>query len=389
LIFLPYLGIILSLKFTLHNTDGAARAGALQTDRGEVPTPIFMPVGTQGAVKAIEPRELREVGARILLGNTYHLCLRPGTDLIERAGGLHRFIGWDHPILTDSGGYQVFSLSDLRGIDPDGVNFKSHLDGSVHRFTPESVVDIQRSLGSDVMMVLDECAPYPCDEEYASRSNDLTVRWADRCRSRMEQTAPLYGASQSLFAIVQGSVYPGIRQASARALVAMDFEGYAIGGLSVGEPVEAMYAITELCTGILPEAKPRYLMGVGTPQNILESIARGVDMFDCVMPTRNGRNATFFTRKGKINIRNARFATDLAPIDEACECYACRTFSRAYLRHLFKSQEILGLQLATIHNLSFYLWLTAEARKAICEKRFAPWQKSILSELVPEVGEDE
>lgn len=340
-----------------------------------------MPVGTQGAVKAMEPRELEEVGARIILGNTYHLYLRPGMSVIEMAGGLHKFSSWQKPILTDSGGYQVFSLSELRGIDPDGVNFKSHHDGSVHRFTPESVVEIQRSLGSDLMMVLDECPPYPCDEEYAVRSNELTVRWAARCRDRMERTEPRYGTGQSLFAIVQGSVYPSIRELSARTLVEMDFDGYAIGGLSVGEPVEQMYAMTGLCTAVLPQSKPRYLMGVGTPANILESIERGIDMFDCVLPTRNGRNGTLFTSRGKMNIRNMQYAGDQRPIDPECKCYTCRTFSRAYVRHLFKAREILGLQLATIHNLAFYLWLTRAAREAILEHRFAQWKAAILAAL--------
>lgn len=362
-----------------------ARAGAVRTGRGDIPTPIFMPVGTQGAVKAIEPRELEEAGARIILGNTYHLYLKPGTAIIEKAGGLHRFTGWERPILTDSGGYQVFSLSDLRGIDADGVNFKSHHDGSLHRFTPETVVDVQRSLGSDIMMVLDECAPYPCDEGYASRSNELTLRWAERCRIREGATSARYGSPQMLFGIVQGSVYPHVRERSAKALTAMDFDGYAIGGLSVGEPVGAMYSMTRLCTEILPAEKPRYLMGVGTPENILESIARGVDMFDCVLPTRNARNALFFTRMGKINIRNAACATDFSPVDAGCSCYTCRTFTRAYLRHLFKAREILALQLATIHNLSFYLWLTQSAREAILEDRFLSWKDSQLRVLSTEV----
>jgi len=364
-----------------------ARAGTVQTGRGDVPTPIFMPVGTQGAVKAIEPRELEEIGVRVILGNTYHLYLKPGTEIIEKAGGLHRFIGWERPILTDSGGYQVFSLSDLRGIDADGVNFKSHHDGSFHRFTPESVVDVQRSLGSDIMMVLDECAPYPCDEEYAARSNELTLRWAERCKARETATQARYGYSQMLFGIVQGSIYPRIRERSARALVTMDFEGYAIGGLSVGEPVDMMYAMTGVCTEILPAEKPRYLMGVGTPENILESIARGVDMFDCVLPTRNGRNALFFTRAGRVNIRNAAYARDFSPLDAGCSCYTCRSFTRAYLRHLFKAQEILALQLATIHNLSFYLWLTRSAREAILDNRFLSWKGSMLRALSAEAAD--
>lgn len=340
-----------------------------------------MPVGTQGTVKAIEPRELEEIGTRIILGNTYHLYLKPGTGLIEKAGGLHRFINWNRPILTDSGGYQVFSLSDLRGIDADGVQFKSHHDGSLHRFTPESVVDVQRSLGSDIMMVLDECPPFPCDEDYANTSNRLTMQWAGRCRQRFEETGSLYGADQSLFAIVQGGVYPHLRETSAAGLVALNFDGYAIGGLSVGEPAETMYSITSLCDTLLPREKPRYLMGVGTPENILEAIERGVDMFDCVLPTRNGRNAMLFTRRGKVNIRNAQAAEDLTPVDQECDCYTCRNFSRAYLRHLFKAREILGLQLATIHNLAFYLWLTRSAREAILQDRYAAWKKEMLDKI--------
>lgn len=346
-----------------------------------------MPVGTQGAVKAVEPRELEEIGARIILGNTYHLYLRPGVDIVEKAGGLHRFMNWDLPILTDSGGYQVFSLSDLRGISEDGVEFKSHIDGSLHRFTPEGVIDIQRSLGSDILMVLDECAPFPCDEQYAVQSNRMTVRWAQRCKERMEQTSPRYGKGQALFSIVQGGTFPEVREESAEALVAMGFEGYAIGGLSVGEPAEAMYAITELCTGILPADKPRYLMGVGTPENLLESIARGIDMFDCVLPTRNGRNAVFFTRHGKINIRNAGYAEDFSPIDSSCDCYACRRFTRAYIRHLFKSREIMALQLASIHNLHFYLWLMRSARETILADCFAGWKAEQLATLSAEVAE--
>ncbi len=355
---------------------------------GEVCTPVFMPVGTQGTVKAVEPRELEEVQARIILGNTYHLYLRPGCEVLKAAGGLHRFMHWDRPILTDSGGFQVYSLADLRGIDESGITFKSHLDGSVHHFTPESVVETQRVLGSDVMMVLDECTPYPCEEEYARRSNAMTVRWAARCRQRMEETEPLYGFGQALFAIVQGSVYPEIRAASARDLAALDFQGYAIGGLSVGEPAEVMYKMTEICTGILPAAKPRYLMGVGTPENILESIERGIDMFDCVMPTRNGRNAVLFTRRGKLNLRNARHAKDFGPVDPDCSCYTCRNFSRAYVRHLFRAKEILALQLASLHNLAFYLWLAATAREAIIAGQFATWKAGALAAMAPEERED-
>jgi queuine tRNA-ribosyltransferase len=351
------------------------------TGRGEISTPVFMPVGTQGTVKAVEQRELAEVQASIILGNTYHLFLRPGLEVIESAGGLHRFISWDRSLLTDSGGYQVFSLSDLRGIDPDGVTFKSHLDGSLHRFTPENVIETQRTLGSDIMMVLDECTPYPCEESYADRSERLSFQWAQRCRERFQSTSPRYGVSQALFGIVQGSVFSGIRERSARSLVDLAFDGYAIGGLSVGEPAAEMYRITEICTALLPSEKPRYLMGVGTPENILESIERGVDMFDCVLPTRNGRNSVLFTRKGKLNMRNAVHAKDARPPDAECDCYTCRTFSRAYLRHLFKAGEILALQLGSIHNLSFYLWLTRSARSAIVEGRYAGWKRNMLRDL--------
>jgi queuine tRNA-ribosyltransferase len=340
-----------------------------------------MPVGTQGAVKAIEPRELRDLGACIILGNTYHLYLRPGAALIERAGGLHRFMNWTLPILTDSGGYQVFSLSDLRGIHKDGVEFKSHLDGSVHSFTPEKVVDIQRSLGSDIMMVLDECTPFPCEEEYARASNALTMEWAARSRERFEVTSAAYGVEQALFGIVQGSVYPAIREQSARRLAEIGFDGYAIGGLSVGEPAAQMYAIVDVCTPFLPREKPRYLMGVGTPENILEAIARGIDMFDCVLPTRNARNAVVFTAHGRLNLRNADHAEDFSPVDPDCSCYGCRNFTRAYLRHLFKAGEILALQLATLHNLTFYLWLVRTARQAILENRFATWKVEFLKQL--------
>ena len=387
--FWAWFGYTYTLDFSLLHTEGQARAGVLHTWRGDVPTPCFMPVGTQAAVKAIAPRELLEIGTRMVLANAYHVYLRPGTDIIREAGGLHAFIGWEGPILTDSGGYQVFSLSDLRGIREDGVEFRSHIDGSSHVFTPERVVDIQRSLGSDIMMVLDECPPYPCESGYAAEANRRTLRWAEICRRRLEQTAPLYEAEQALFAIVQGSVYESLRQESAQGLVGIGFDGYAIGGLSVGEPASEMYRITEVVTALLPSARPRYLMGVGTPENILESIDRGIDMFDCVLPTRNGRNALFFTRKGKINIRNAEYATDFSPLDVECSCYTCRKFSRAYLRHLFKAGEILALQLATIHNLTFYLWLCEEARNAIRDKRFSSWKKQLLAELSPEQADVE
>ena len=369
------------LKFTLVTSDGRARAGIVETDHGSIETPAFMPVGTQGSVKAIEQRELVEIGAQIILGNTYHLYLRPGADLIQAGGGLHRFINWTRPILTDSGGFQVFSLNNLRDIDEAGVTFKSHLDGSSHVFTPESVVQIQRQLGSDIMMVLDECAPFPCDLEYMQRSNARTLRWAERCKVAAEKSGPLYGHSQALFGIVQGSVYPEIRTQSAEALIRLSFDGYAIGGLAVGEPAEVMYSIVDVCENVLPTDKPRYLMGVGTPENLIEAVSRGMDMFDCVLPTRNGRNANLFTRTGDINLRNAKYKADFTRPDAECDCYTCTNFTRAYLRHLFQVKEILGLQLATIHNLSFYLWLMREARGAILARRFPAWKNEALQRL--------
>jgi len=373
------------VHFELQQTDGNARAGILYTDHGPVQTPVFMPVGTQGTVKAIEQRELHELGAQVILGNTYHLYLRPGTDVIAAAGGLHRFIQWDRAILTDSGGYQVYSLAQLREIREDGVTFRSHLDGSLHVFTPESVVRTQRALGSDIMMAFDECTPYPCELEYARTSNELTLRWAERCKNEFERTQEFYGHRQALFGIVQGSVFKEVRERSARALMEIGFDGYAIGGLAVGEPDQEMYEITEFCQAILPAEKPRYLMGVGTPENLLESIDRGMDMFDCVFPTRNGRNASLFTRDGQLNLRNGQYQKDFSPIDPECTCYTCRTYSRAYLRHLFQAREILGLQLATIHNLSFYLWLMREARTAIIEKRYRRWKLAMLERLQAKV----
>ena len=340
-----------------------------------------MPVGTQGSVKAIEHRELLAEDARIILGNTYHLYLRPGTEIIQKAGGLHRFIGWNGHLLTDSGGYQVFSLSDLRGISEEGVQFRSHLDGSLHQFTPERVIDFQRTYGSDIMMVLDECPPYPCDEEYAAKSNALTLRWARRSKEQEAKTERLYEHEQALFGIVQGSVYPAIREESAQMLSALEFAGYAIGGLSVGEPADLMYRMIELTTEILPTEKPRYLMGVGTPENILEAVERGVDMFDCVLPTRNARNAVIFTSQGRLNMRNAKHSTDFSPMDPACHCYACRSFTRAYVRHLFKAGEILALQLATMHNISYYLTLMRSAREAILSGTFPTWKQSVLGTI--------
>lgn len=380
--FPPIFSYIVSVKFTVVHTESSARAGILETDHGVIETPIFMPVGTQGTVKAVEQRELVEIGAQIILGNTYHLYLRPGMDVMRQMGGLHKFMNWQKPILTDSGGYQVFSLSEFRKITHDGVTFKSHLDGSSHFFTPQKVVEIQRTIGSDIMMVLDECAPYPCEEEYARESNQLTIRWARECQTALTKSDSLYGHQQSLFAIVQGSTFKNIREESAHALVDLDFEGYAIGGLAVGEPVETMYDLTEFTTRFLPIHKPRYLMGVGTPENLLESIERGIDMFDCVMPTRNGRNGMIFTRNGRINIRNAKWKMDDSPIDDGFDSYTNKNFSRGYLRHLFQADEILGLQLASIQNLAFYLWLMREARKQIISNTFSSWKKEMLEKMV-------
>ena len=371
------------MKFTLLHTDTSstrsrARAGLLETAHGTIETPIFMPVGTLGDVKAIEHRELKENEAQIILGNTYHLYLRPGTEIIQKAGGLHKFIGWNLPILTDSGGYQIFSLSELRKLSHEGVKFQSHIDGSKHFFRPEDVVDIQRKLGSDICMVLDECPPYPCTHEYALRSNELTMQWAERCKDQFDKSEPLYGFKQTLFPIVQGSVFEDIRYKSANMLSKMDFEGYAIGGVSVGESKEDVYRIAEMNCAVLPPEKPRYLMGVGTPEDLLECIERGVDMFDCVMPTRNARNGTLFTSWGKTTIRNAAYADDFAPIDESCECYTCKNFSRAYVRHLSTIGEIVGHQLTTIHNIHFYLWLTREARKHILNDTFFDFKGRLL-----------
>jgi len=368
------------VHFTLDHTDATtqARAGELTTAHGTIQTPMFMPVGTVGSVKAVEPRELaHDIGAQILLGNTYHLYLRPGTDVLEDAGGLHRFMHWDGPILTDSGGYQVFSLADRRTLSEEGVTFRSHIDGSKHLFTPESVVDIQRSIGADIMMVLDECPAGDVSEQYARTSNELTLRWAARCKAQWGATAPRYDYEQALFAIVQGVVYPEIRRDSAERLVAMDFPGYAIGGLSVGEPAKQMYAMTEVVTAVLPADKPRYLMGVGKPANLLESIARGVDLFDCVIPTRNGRNGTIYTTAGRINIKNAQWEHDFSPLDPGLDTYASQAFTKAYVRHLHKAGEILGLQIASQQNLAFYLWLMRAARRAIAEDRFATWKETI------------
>ncbi|MDH7514612.1 MAG: tRNA guanosine(34) transglycosylase Tgt [Bacteroidota bacterium] len=368
--------------FELEHRDrnGRARAGLLRTGHGIVETPVFMPVGTQGAVKAVEHRELDDIGARLILANTYHLALRPGIQVIRDLGGLHRFMNWQGSILTDSGGYQVYSLSQLRRIEPDGVVFRSHIDGSIHRFTPSMVIDVQRVLGSDIMMVLDECPPADCGEEYARRSAALTLRWARESREHAQRTSPLYGHPQFLFGIVQGGVHEHLRVRNAEDIVAVGFDGYAIGGVSVGEPPEVMYRVTEVTASVLPWNAPRYLMGVGTPRDIVEAIGRGIDMFDCVLPTRNGRNGMVFTRQGPLSIAKERYQRDHRPVDEACSCYTCSTFSRAYLCMLFRTREILALQLASLHNLAFYLRLTREARTAILEDRFDEWSRSFIEQ---------
>jgi len=332
-----------------------------------------------GTVKTLSPDELEQIGARIILGNTYHLYLRPGQELIHRAGGLHRFMNWQRPILTDSGGYQVFSLAELNKVKIEGVRFQSHLDGSYHFFTPESVIETQRYLGSDIMMVLDECTSYPCTLEQAIESNHLTLEWAKRSLVAYQGSHPLYGYDQALFAIVQGSTYESVRRQSAAALVDMDFPGYAIGGLSVGEPKQALFEMTGICTEILPKNKPRYLMGVGKPEDLVEAIALGVDMFDCVMPTRNGRKGTVFTHDGPVVVKNALYKDDFVPIDAECNCYACRNFSRAYIRHLFKAEEILGMRLASLHNLHFYLEIMQQARAAIRQGDYLTWKQQFLS----------
>lgn len=369
------------MKFTLHATDrnSSARAGMIHTDHGDIPTPIFMPVGTQGTVKAVHQHELRDdINAKIILGNTYHLYLRPGMDIIEKAGGLHKFIGWELPILTDSGGFQVFSLSSNRKLKEEGAFFRSHIDGSKHLFTPEKVVDIQRSIGSDIMMALDECPPGTSDRTYATKSLALTHRWLRRGWDHFNATSPRYGHSQTFFPIVQGCTYADLRRESAKFVADLGAEGNAIGGLAVGEPAEVMYDMIEVVNEILPADRPRYLMGVGTPANILEAIERGVDMMDCVMPTRNARNGMLFTANGVMNMRNKKWADDFSPIQEDGPSYVDRIYSRAYLRHLFMAGEILAMQIASIHNLSFYLWLVTEARKHIIGGDFTSWKRSIL-----------
>lgn len=367
----------------LHKDNNSkARAGKIKTDHGEINTPIFMPVGTQGSVKSLTQRVLKEeVNPDIILGNTYHLYLRPGTEILEKAGGLHQFMNWDRPILTDSGGFQVYSLTELRKLKHDGVQFKSHLDGSLHYFTPEKVIQIQRSIGADIIMPLDECTPYPCDYDYAKKSKELTTRWAYLNKEAFEKSTPLYGHSQFLFGIIQGSTYLDLREQSAKELIDVDFDGYSIGGLAVGEPAEEMYKICSFLDDIIPQNKPRYLMGVGRPENILEAIERGVDMFDCVMPTRNARNAYLFTSQGIVSMRNAAYKDDFEPIDPECDCYTCKTHSRAYLRHLFNAREILAYELATIHNLRFYLNLVRTAREKIINGNFSKWKNLIISKL--------
>ncbi|MDR0544022.1 MAG: tRNA guanosine(34) transglycosylase Tgt [Odoribacteraceae bacterium] len=360
----------------------SARAGRLVAGRGDVETPVFMPVGTAGTVKAVHARELREeVRARIILGNTYHLYLRPGASILRAAGGLHRFCGWDGPILTDSGGFQVFSLADSRKITEEGVTFRSHIDGSLHLFTPENVMDIQRAIGADIVMALDECPPGQSDRAYARTSLERTQRWLERCARRFDETEALYGYPQSLFPIVQGCAYPDLREQAAEHAASLQRDGYAIGGLAVGEPAEVMYEMIERVNKVLPTDKPRYLMGVGTPENILEAIARGVDMFDCVMPTRNGRNGMLFTTEGVINIKNKKWETDFSPLDPALLSFVDGDYSKAYVHHLIKAREILGLQICSIHNLSFYLWLVREARKRIMAGDFATWKTATLKRI--------
>lgn len=373
----------MSFKFHLEHTSGdsAARAGIIYTDHGIIHTPVFMPVGTQGTVKTMTPDNLNDIGAEIILGNTYHLLMRPGSDLVARHGGLQKWSTWNKPMLTDSGGFQVFSLSDLNKISEDGVEFRSHWDGSKYIFTPENVVDVQREIGSDIMMVLDECTPYPCDYNYALQSNDRTMRWAQRAKKRWLEKPGVHDYYQSLFAIVQGSVYEDIRKNSVNNLVEMDFEGYAIGGLAVGEPKEEMYELTQFCTEILPQEKPRYLMGVGTPEDILTGIELGVDMFDCVMPTRNARNATVFTSEGRLIVRNATNKDDDNPLDPGCECQVCKNYSRSYIRHLINVNEILGIHLTTYHNLYYYINIAKEARRAILKNDYIHYKKEVIDKF--------
>jgi queuine tRNA-ribosyltransferase len=374
------------MTFNIQHNDPAskARAGVLQTDHGQIQTPIFMPVGTAGSVKAVHQRELKEdIKAQIILGNTYHLYLRPGLEIIEKAGGLHKFNGWDKPILTDSGGYQVYSLANAgRKIKEEGVTFKSHIDGSTHFFTPEGVMDIQRTIGADIIMAFDECTPYPCEYGYARESMEMTHRWLKRCCERFDNTEPKYGYSQTLFPIVQGSVYKDLRVKSAEVIASFEREGNAIGGLSVGEPAEMMYEMTDMVTDILPKDKPRYLMGVGTPANILEGIALGIDMFDCVMPTRNARNGMLFTTEGTLNMKNEKWKDDFSPIDSGLESYVSNFYTKAYVRHLLKADEMLGAMICSVHNLSFYLWLVGQAREQIIDGTFKSWKDKMVVKLM-------
>ncbi len=373
-----------ALHFNLayQSKTGASRAGTITTDHGEIQTPIFMPVGTIGSVKAVTQQQLKkDINAQIILGNTYHLYLRPGTEVMEAAGGLHRFMGWDRPILTDSGGYQVFSLASNRKIKPEGVLFQSHIDGSKHLFSPEKVMDIQRSIGADIIMAFDECPPYPSEYEYVQKSMDLTHLWLDKCFNRLAETPDLYGHTQNLFPIVQGGTYADLRKASCEYISSKNAVGNAIGGLSVGESEQELYDFTQLCCENLPVNKPRYLMGVGTPWNILEAIDLGVDMFDCVMPTRNGRNGMVFTSQGVINIKNKQWASDFSPLDPGIPNEMSQYYTKAYMRHLFMSGEILGLQLASIQNLSFYLWLVGQARAHIIAGDYSSWKKTMVAQI--------
>ncbi len=372
------------MKFDLVHKDplSKARAGSITTDHGVIETPIFMPVGTVASVKGVHQRELKnDINPDIILGNTYHLYLRPQTEILEKAGGLHKFMNWDRNILTDSGGYQVYSLSSNRKIKEEGVKFKSHIDGSYHFFSPENVMEIQRTIGADIIMAFDECTPYPCDYRYAKRSMHMTHRWLDRCIAHLDKLPFKYGYEQTFFPIVQGSTYKDLRQQSAEYIASVGAQGNAIGGLSVGEPAEEMYAMTEVVTAILPEDKPRYLMGVGTPINILENIALGIDMFDCVMPTRNARNGMLFTANGSINIKNKKWEADFSPIDEMGITFVDTEYSKAYLRHLFAANEYLGKQIATIHNLGFYMWLVREARERIIAGDFYQWKEKMVKQM--------
>jgi queuine tRNA-ribosyltransferase len=374
------------MKFELNSTDqnSKARAGILTTDHGQIETPIFMPVGTSATVKGVHQRELKnDIIPDIILGNTYHLYLRPGTELLQQAGGLHAFMGWDKPILTDSGGYQVYSLSANRKIKEEGVKFKSHIDGSYHFFTPERAIEIQRAIGADIIMAFDECTPYPCEYNYAKSSMERTHRWLKRCFEADKALPQLYDYEQTLFPIVQGSVYSDLRKESAHFIASMEAPANAIGGLSVGEPADEMYAMTDEVCAVLPEDKPRYLMGVGTPINLLENIALGVDMFDCVLPTRNARNGMLFTAEGTINIKNKKWENDFSPIDPAGYCFADLDYTKAYVRHLFTVNEMLGKQIATLHNLSFYLWLVREARKHILAGTFSSWKAKMVRQMEP------